>query len=62
MLFLMYADDAVIFTDTATGLKKAVDNLEQYCRNWTLQVNCQKRKVMANARNKMSTSPAWAVP
>ena len=48
----MYADDTVIFAITATDLQKAVANMEKYCENWRLKVNCQKTKVTVFGNSK----------
>ena len=44
ILVLMYADDTVIFANSATGLQKALDDLEKYCSKWKLTPNPQKTK------------------
>lgn len=46
MLILLYADDIVIFSETAEGLQKGFDILLQYCGRWKLKVNTNKTKVM----------------
>jgi len=52
LLVLMYADDTVIFANNATELQKALDNLEEYCTEWKLKVNCQKTKVTVFGNSK----------
>lgn len=46
MLILLYADDIVIFSETAEGLQKGFDILLAYCNRWKLKVNTNKTKVM----------------
>jgi len=46
LLVLMYADDTVLLSDSAAGLQKALNSLEQYCKDWRLNVNCSKTKVV----------------
>ena len=46
LLVLMYADDTVLLSDSAAGLQKALNSLEQYCKDWKLNVNCNKTKVV----------------
>ena len=43
---LMFADDAVIFSDSIDGLQSSLNNLESYCRRWDLKVNVYKTKVV----------------
>lgn len=43
---LLFADDAVIFSDTPEGLQASLNNLETYCIKWNLHVNIGKTKVM----------------
>ncbi len=43
---LMYADDLVLLSSTASGLQCALDKLAQYCNRWQLVVNMSKSKVI----------------
>ena len=43
---LLFADDAVIFSETPEGLQKSLDNFEIYCKKWNLTVNVEKTKVV----------------
>ena len=42
---LLFADDAVIMSETAEGLQALLYQLELYCRNWNLIVNVDETKV-----------------
>ena len=42
---LLYADDTIVFADSAKGLQKALNSLNQYCEEWKLTVNEKKTKV-----------------
>ena len=46
LLTLFYADDTIIFADSAIGLQFALEELQNYCENWKLTVNEDKTKVM----------------
>ncbi len=46
MLLLLYADDAVIMSDTPDGLQHILNNLYDYSVKWKLTVNTEKTKVM----------------
>jgi retron-type reverse transcriptase len=43
---LMYADDLIILSESAKGLKCALDKLYQYCMKWKLVVNIDKSNIM----------------
>ena len=46
ILTLFYADDTMIFADTALGLQFALEELQNYCEMWKLTVNEGKTKIM----------------
>lgn len=46
IFLLLFADDAVIFSETEEGLQSLIDSFEQYCIIWKLTVNITKTKVM----------------
>ena len=41
-IVIMYADDTVIFANSAKQLKRAMKGLEEYCNKWQLKINCSK--------------------
>ena len=43
---LLYADDIVIFANSAEELQSNLNILEEYCNKWKLKVNISKTKVM----------------
>lgn len=43
---LMYADDLIILSESASGLQCALDKLQSYCMKWKLLVNIDKSNVM----------------
>ena len=43
---LLFADDAVIISDSKEGLQKSLTQLETYCRKWKHTVNVSKTKVV----------------
>ena len=43
---LLYADDLVILSQTATGLQNAINILNNFCNKWKLNVNLKKTKVV----------------
>lgn len=46
LYLLLFADDAVLFSETREGLQNSLDNLENYCERWNLTVNVDKTKVV----------------
>ena len=46
MFLLLYADDIVIFADSAEELHKGLDVLHIYCQRWKLKINAQKTNVV----------------
>lgn len=43
---LLYADDLVLISHTATGLQTALNTLAQFCSDWLLNINPKKTKVL----------------
>ena len=43
---LMFADDLVLLSSSASGLQCALDKLDEYCKVWQLSVNLSKTKVI----------------
>ena len=43
---LMWADDIIILSETPEGLQNCLNNLDEYCKEWKLEVNKKKTKVM----------------
>ena len=43
---LLYADDLVILSESATGLQKSIDSLNDYCDKWGLTINSSKTKTI----------------
>ena len=43
---LMYADDLILMSESASGVQHSLSVLAQYCRKWCLTVNTSKTKVI----------------
>ena len=52
---LLYADDLVLMSLSESGLQKQLDKLDEYCKDWGLNINISKTKTMIMAR-KVSSS------
>ena len=44
IFLLLYADDAVIFSEISTGLQSGVNELQKYCERWKLTLNTTKSR------------------
>lgn len=43
---LMFADDLILLSESAVGLQRCIDKLQEYCSKWCLSVNMDKTKVI----------------
>ena len=48
---MMFADDIVLLSTSAQGLRKHLETLEDYCSKWNLQINAAKTKVSVFGTN-----------
>ncbi|MEW8542876.1 MAG: reverse transcriptase family protein [Candidatus Thiodiazotropha sp.] len=55
LFILLYADDTVIFSETAEELQQALNVFGQYCDQWKLIVNASKTKVLTISRGRPTT-------
>ena len=46
LYLLLFADDAVLFSETRGGLQNNINNLESYYEKWNLIVNMEKTKTV----------------
>jgi hypothetical protein len=54
LFLLLYADDAVILTETQNDMQCALKLLKSYCDNWSLTtINVQKTKVLIFSKRKI---------
>ena len=56
---LMYADDLILFSYSAKGLQKLIDNVVQFCNKWRLTINITKTKIMVAFKTKINFS--WSI-
>ena len=43
---ILWADDIVLISETKDGLQKCINNLYNYCKEWTLEINIEKTKTI----------------
>ncbi|MCG8034648.1 MAG: endonuclease/exonuclease/phosphatase family protein, partial [Candidatus Thiodiazotropha taylori] len=46
MFLLLYADDIVLFANSADELQEGLNMLSDYCQRWKLKINVSKTKIM----------------
>ena len=59
MFLLLYADDIVIFADSAEELQSEINSLYSYCDRWKLKVNSSKSHVVVFKRDRINQSERW---
>jgi hypothetical protein len=53
---LMYADDVILISETASGLQNCLNQHSKYCERWNLEINTPKSKAMVfNNRGRLKT-------
>ena len=55
LFILLFADDAVIFSQNPETLQSLLMDFEQYCLRWELKVNSKKTKIMIFEKSRPST-------
>ena len=61
LFVLFYADDAVIFSDSRTGLQEGLNVLGEYCQRWKLKLNIEKTKIVVfRAGGRLSGLDSWS--
>ena len=54
---LLYADDLVLMAESQTGLQKLMDTLENFTKQWHMQINTSKTKCLTFSRGRKPTNP-----
>jgi hypothetical protein len=54
LYLLLYADDTVIFAETAAELQSALNAMYLYCETWKLKVNTAKTNVVIFSKSRQS--------
>ena len=58
---LFYADDLVLISQSASGLQKQIDKLQNYVQKWLLKINLRKTKVLIfQKQNRKSTREKYS--
>lgn len=53
LLILLYADDTIIFSESNTELQTCLNRFDAYCKEWKLNVNYSKTKVVVFGSRKI---------
>ena len=60
MLILLYADDAVILSDSRNKLQQGLTILNEYCKKWEITLNTDKTKIVVFQKGgKLSVKDKW---
>ena len=59
-LLLLYADDVVIFAESANALQSEINNLYIYCKRWKLQINTSKSYIIVFSKGRQNHSHTWS--
>lgn len=54
IFLLLYADDTVLISESAEGMQKMLDTFRDYCKEWKLNVNVEKTKVVIFSKKKIA--------
>jgi hypothetical protein len=54
LFILLYADDMVLFSDSAEDLQVQLNNFSEYCDTWKLKVNISKTKIVVFTRARLN--------
>ena len=54
-----HADDAVIFSETPTGLQSGINELQKYCERWKLTLNTTKSLIVVFRKGNQPVSFQW---
>ena len=52
-MVLFYADDCVIFAESAVELQNVLTEFKMYCSDWKLNVNVEKTKILVFSKGPM---------
>ena len=59
LFLLLYADDTAILAENPGDLQNALNGLDKYCKEWGLNVNVNKTKVVVFSRGKIRNIPVF---
>ena len=43
--YILFADDLILVSETATGLQKLIDGVAEFCKQWHMIINLMKTKI-----------------
>ena len=61
LFLLLYADDTVVFSESAAGLQRILNKTKYYCDQWKLKLNAKKCKIIIFSRGKVRTYPQFSI-
>ena len=54
IFLLLYADDAVLMSESVDGMQTMLNIFSEYCNTWKLQVNIAKTNVVIFSKSKIT--------
>ena len=61
IFILLYADDTVIFCDSAAELQEALNAFKVYCDTWKLKIHTGKTKIMIIGKGRRTNGPDFKI-
>ena len=61
LLTLLYADDTLVLSNSSAGLQKALNELNIFCKQWKLQINSSKTKIIVFSKRKPRKMPNFSL-
>ena len=58
---LLYADDLIIISESPEGLQESLNRVDQYCKEWKLEINVKKTKVVIFRQGIMKHKPSFHI-
>ena len=60
LFLLFYADDAVIFAESAEELQNGINILFRYCNRWKMKLNTDKSQIIVFKKGRKSSKEKWS--
>ena len=54
---LLYADDIVLVAESADQLQSMIDAVDEFCRNWHMDINLKKSEIMVAGKRSRVSDP-----
>ena len=58
---MLYADDLILLTESASDLQMQMDLLSEYAKKWNLEINISKTKVLVFNKSDKTSEITWSI-